>query len=98
VTLNSMPQSAANPNGFKPESSVWPGFFANGTSSLHVLVDSWNRSGSGEERNPDGALREIDETNNRAERTIRVNPGPLPPEFNGGSALSGKAEATYPRP
>jgi hypothetical protein len=81
VTLNSNVWSAANPNGYKPEASFWPGFFANGTTRLYAIVDSWNRDGSGASRDPNGALRESDETNNRAEQSIVVAPGPLPPEF-----------------
>jgi hypothetical protein len=80
VTLNSQPQSAANPTGYKPESSTWPGFFANGTSRLYALADSWNRGGDASD--PNGALREIDETNNRAEQVITVGLGPLPPEYS----------------
>jgi subtilisin-like proprotein convertase family protein len=30
------------PNAFLPEYSNWPGWFANGTQDLYVLVDSWN--------------------------------------------------------
>lgn len=80
VTLNSRPQSAANPHGYKVESSTWPGFFANGTRRLYALADSWNRGGDAGD--PNGALREIDETNNRAEQTIEVGLGPLPPEYS----------------
>ena len=81
ATLTSSPSSAANPNGFRAASSNWPGFFANGTSRIYIIVDSWNRNASGEQRDPNGALREIDETNNRAERSLTVLLGPLPPEF-----------------
>jgi hypothetical protein len=80
VTLNSRPQSAANPHGYKVESSTWPGFFANGTRRLYALADSWNRGGDAGD--PNGALREIDETNNRAEQMIEVGLGPLPPEYS----------------
>jgi hypothetical protein len=81
VTFNSLPQSATNLGGYRNESSIWPGFFANGTTRLYALVDSWNRGG--DSRDPFGALREEDETNNRAEQSIVVNAGPLPPEYSG---------------
>ncbi len=81
ATLTSSPSSAANPNGFRAASSNWSGFFANGTSRIYIIVDSWNRNASGEQRDPNGALSEIDETNNRAERSLTVLLGPLPPEF-----------------
>lgn len=81
VSFNSRPRSAANPNGFRPEASAWPGFFANGTSQLYVIADSWNRDGAGDARDADGALRELDEANNRAGQSVVVAAGPLPPEF-----------------
>ncbi len=78
VVLNSNARSTTNPNGFRPEASIWSGYFANGTSQLYAIVDSWNRDAGGGVRDPNGALRESDETNNRAEQAIIVQPGPLP--------------------
>jgi hypothetical protein len=75
VVLVSRPQDAATPNGFRSESSIWPGYFAPGSSQLYALVDSWNRSADGGARDPNGAVTESDETNNRIERTLQLAPG-----------------------
>nr|WP_255603214.1 cadherin-like domain-containing protein [Oscillochloris sp. ZM17-4] len=78
IVLNSSPESASNPNGFKVDASTWPGYFTNGTTKLYAIVDSWNRDASGTYRNPSGAIDERDETNNRAELDITVTLGVLP--------------------
>jgi len=78
VTLNSSQQSASNPNGFQPGYSTWRGYFANGTTALYAVVDSWNRDGAGGVRQATGAVLESDETNNLAEQRITVGPGTLP--------------------
>ncbi|NTV61943.1 MAG: tandem-95 repeat protein [Oscillochloris sp.] len=77
IVLNSSPQSVDNPNGYRTDASIWPGYFANGSSKLYAIVDSWNRDSSGSVRDPNGAVEERDETNNRAERNIVVTPGTL---------------------
>ncbi len=41
--------------------SIWPGWFARGTTDLYLYVDSWNPGAAA------GAVAESDETNNRAE-------------------------------
>jgi hypothetical protein len=65
--------------------SVWPGYFAGGTSDLYLYVDSWNPSVA------DGGVAERNEGNNLAERhglsvtgvsTVQgdyVTPAELPP-------------------
>jgi hypothetical protein len=78
VVLLSRPQDAQTPNGFVTASSIWPGFFANGTSKLYAVVDSWNRDTTGGVRDPNGAVIEHNETNNRAEADVVVTPGALP--------------------
>jgi hypothetical protein len=55
VTLSSASGSYAGPY------SVWPGWFAKGTSDLYFYVDSYNRGV------PTGAVVESNESNNRAE-------------------------------
>jgi len=60
VTLTSTPDSYA------VDYSIWPGSFASGTSDLYLYADSWNPTVSS------GAVLESDETNNLAERQIRV--------------------------
>jgi hypothetical protein len=55
VTLSS------DPGQFPADYSVWPGWFASGTSDLYVYVDSWNPPA------PTGSNLEESETNNRAE-------------------------------
>jgi hypothetical protein len=42
-----------------PGQSIWPGFFAPGTSDIYAFADSWNTSV------PTGAVLERSETNNR---------------------------------
>jgi hypothetical protein len=56
VTLRSTVGSYAQPY------SIWPGWFAGGTSALYLYVDSWNPGVFA------GAVVESDESNNRAER------------------------------
>jgi hypothetical protein len=53
ITLSSHDASA--------DYSTWAGWFANGTTDLYAYADSWNSTVS------QGAIDEIDETNNRAE-------------------------------
>ena len=50
--------SASYPAGY----SIWPGYFAPGTSDLYLYVDMWNPPV------PTGGVLESDETNNLAER------------------------------
>ncbi len=78
VVLNSSAQSTGNPNGYKPDTSVWPGYFYNGATKLYALVDSWNRDESGQARDPLGAISERSETNNLAAQDITVEYGRLP--------------------
>jgi hypothetical protein len=49
-------------NSYAGDYSIWPGYFASGTSDLYLYVDSWNRPASA------GGVLESDETNNLAER------------------------------
>jgi PKD repeat protein len=51
----------STPDSYDAGSTVWPGYFASGTRSLYVYVDSWNGT------DPNGNVEESDETNNRAE-------------------------------
>lgn len=78
VVLNSTAKSSANPNGYEADASIWPGYFANETSQLYAYVDSWNRDTSGSIRDPEGAVTEANEANNRVEQAITVTPGTLP--------------------
>lgn len=96
IILNSQPASATNPNGFRANASNWPGFFANGTRTLYAFVDSWNRDATGSVKDPNGALREHNETNNRAQQSITVLAGPLPPEFPSGGLSSPSDFRTNP--
>jgi VCBS repeat-containing protein len=73
--------------GYVEASTNWPGYFANGTTKLYAVVDSWNRDETGGIRDPNGAVIESDETNNRAEADIVVTPGVLP-----------AAASTFPSP
>ncbi|MCG8352510.1 MAG: Ig-like domain-containing protein, partial [Chloroflexales bacterium] len=52
--------------------TIWPGSFASGTSKLYILVDSWNRSGGGNQGDPNGSVLESNESNNLFERDITV--------------------------
>jgi hypothetical protein len=58
------------------EYSIWPGFFAAGTSDLYVYADSWNPSGVV------GAVAESDEANNQFHRGGLVVTGPNPSQAN----------------
>jgi hypothetical protein len=58
VTLTSTAGSYA------AEQTIWPGWFAAGTSDLYLLVDSWNCDANGEQCVTGGAVDEGDETNN----------------------------------
>jgi hypothetical protein len=49
-------------NNYASDYSIWPGYFASGTSDLYLYVDSWNRPASA------GGVLESDETNNLAEQ------------------------------
>lgn len=67
ITLSSTPESLST------EYSVWPGWFAAGTSDLYLYIDSW-KPGSAV-----GATSERNERNNRAQlRGLRVT-GTNPP-------------------
>jgi hypothetical protein len=70
--------STSNPNGYRTNSTNWRNYFANQTSKLYAIVDSWNRDSSGASRNPEGAVTEENEANNRAEQDITVSFGVLP--------------------
>ncbi|MEM8532244.1 MAG: Ig-like domain-containing protein, partial [Chloroflexota bacterium] len=63
ITLTSTTDSYFQPN------TIWPGYFAPGTTDLYLYVDSWNRDTSTGGGSPFGAVRESDETNNRSEQT-----------------------------
>ncbi|NOK63541.1 MAG: hypothetical protein GFH27_549371n40 [Chloroflexi bacterium AL-W] len=63
VILTSTSDSYFQPN------TIWPGYFAPGTTDLYLYVDSWNRDTSIGNGSPYGAIRESDEVNNRAEQT-----------------------------
>lgn len=49
---------ALSSNNRIPEYSVWPGYFASGTTNLHLYVDSWNPGASY------GSVSELNEGNN----------------------------------
>jgi VCBS repeat-containing protein len=78
VVLNSNEQSTSNPNGFKKDASIWPGYFYNGVTKLYTIADSWNRDASGQIRDPQGAIYERDESNNGSSQDITVDFGFLP--------------------
>lgn len=71
VTLRSTPADYAAPY------TLWPGYFAVGTTDVYLYVDSWMPG------DPLGVVHESDETNNRAElhgfSVTGVNPMPLIP-------------------
>jgi hypothetical protein len=67
VTLTSAPGS------YSAGHTIWPGWFASGTTDLYLYVDSY-KSGSAV-----GAVDERDETNNRAELHGLSVTGPNPP-------------------
>ncbi|MCU0492946.1 MAG: cadherin-like domain-containing protein, partial [Chloroflexaceae bacterium] len=71
ITLVSMPQDNATPNGYSQENSRWRGLLPNGVVQLHAYADSWNRDAGGAERSPFGAVYERDESNNRASLELR---------------------------
>ncbi|PDW03176.1 SdrD B-like domain-containing protein [Candidatus Viridilinea mediisalina] len=79
--LVSEPRSEDVPNGFAPSVSIWPGYFANGANKLYAFVDSWNRDVDTGEVDPNGAVRESNEENNRFERDINVIPGTAPADL-----------------
>lgn len=49
---------SSNPGSYKSDHSSWPGHFAAGTTTLHLLVDSWNPGMA------NGAVTEWNEQNN----------------------------------
>jgi hypothetical protein len=51
---------------YAPDSTRWPGWLAAGTTDLYLLVDSWFCPDDGTPCAATGAVREQDETNNRA--------------------------------
>jgi hypothetical protein len=60
--------------GYAAGQSIWPGYFASGTTDLYLYVDSWNPGMAL------GTAAESDEKNNRAElRGLQVS-GPNPPQ------------------
>jgi VCBS repeat-containing protein len=50
------------PGSYVAKNTIWPGYFASGTTDLYLYVDSWNPT------MVIGAVQESNETNNRAER------------------------------
>ncbi|HSJ57344.1 MAG TPA: PKD domain-containing protein, partial [Anaerolineae bacterium] len=58
-------------DSFDPSRTKWLGYFAPGTTDLYLFVDSWDPSTAW------GAVQELDETNNRAERHGLSVPGEL---------------------
>jgi hypothetical protein len=56
ITLTSTPSSYWAPN------TIWPGHFAGGTTDLYMYVDSFSNPS-----NPNGAVLESNESNNRSE-------------------------------
>jgi hypothetical protein len=52
----------STPGSYASDYSIWPGYYASGTSDLYLYVDSWNRPATA------GGVLESDETNNMAER------------------------------
>ncbi len=61
----------STPDSFDVPRSLWTGYFAPGTTDLYLYVDSWNPG------SPAGAVLELNETNNRAERHGLLVPGAL---------------------
>ena len=61
----------STPDSYDVLRSLWMGYFAPGTTDLYLYVDSWNPG------SPAGAVLELNETNNRAERHGLVVPGAL---------------------
>jgi hypothetical protein len=57
--------------------SIWPGWFARGTTDLYLYVDSWNAGA------PGGVIAESDESNNRAEQHGIEVAGPSPASAHG---------------
>jgi hypothetical protein len=49
---------------YAEEQTIWPGWFAAGTSDLYLLVDSWNCNEQGEQCVTSGVEQESDEANN----------------------------------
>lgn len=58
---------------YTPEYSVWPGWFAAGTTDIYVYVDSW------EPESISGAVAESDETNNQSHLAGLTASGANPP-------------------
>jgi hypothetical protein len=54
--------TAANPQGYCNNNTIWPGYFASGTTDLYMYVDSFNLGVA------TGAVLESNETNNRSEQ------------------------------
>jgi hypothetical protein len=74
--------SETQPAGYREDFSNWEGWFANGTTDLYVLVDSWN-----EEDGQEGGIPELDEGNNLGYLAVTVS-GTNPTETNINIALS----------
>ncbi|HSJ54372.1 MAG TPA: hypothetical protein VLC52_11585, partial [Anaerolineae bacterium] len=71
----------STPDSLDVLGSFWTGYFTPGTTDLYLYVDSWNPG------SPAGAVLELNETNNRAERhgllvsgtpVVAPDPGPAP--------------------
>ncbi|MEZ4730241.1 MAG: hypothetical protein R3E79_24185 [Caldilineaceae bacterium] len=67
--------------------TIWPGYFASGTTDLYLYVDRWNPGVA------TGAAAESDETNNRAELHGLQVTGPNPT-----SVFQRRADELPPRP
>ncbi|RPI53161.1 MAG: hypothetical protein EHM56_07570 [Chloroflexi bacterium] len=59
----------STPDSFDVPRSFWMGYFTPGTTDLYLYVDSWNPGSFV------GAVLELNETNNRAERHGLLVPG-----------------------
>ena len=57
----------SNAGSFRSAYSNWENTLAAGTTDIYLYVDSWNRDTASGTANPNGAVTESDETNNRAE-------------------------------
>ncbi|HMQ33099.1 MAG TPA: SdrD B-like domain-containing protein [Chloroflexaceae bacterium] len=97
VSLVSTATSDTSPTGFVRAASTWSGTFFNGTSVLYALVDSWNRDETGAVRDPEGAVREQDETNNLTEQAVVVTPGTPPIELQAAPGAAPLDRATLRR-
>jgi hypothetical protein len=54
----------ATPGEYREELTIWPGWFAAGTTDLYLLADSWNCDAQEANCTPTGAIAESNEANN----------------------------------